>query len=126
MHMETLRLTLDAAFHYKFPERMGETVFSLIFATVGMVAVFAVIVIITIVMTVSSAAFGSRTARSAGRPVPEPEAADTDAIPAEHVAAIALALAIHRSPEADIVVLLADGSGGRAAAGGLPSLRRTA
>jgi Na+-transporting methylmalonyl-CoA/oxaloacetate decarboxylase gamma subunit len=112
---------------------MSETLFSLLFAVMGMVAVFSVITVLTLAMVLSGSIFAGR-GRNGSAPAPEPRrpASDGD-VPPEHVAVIAAALAIHRAElEAD-VVLLGDqdeppwpGDGRcRVPAGHVPALRRT-
>jgi len=110
---------------------MSETLFSLWFAVMGMVAVFAVITVLTLAMVLSGAVFAGR---DRSRPAPEPRGPASDGeVPQEHVAAIAAALAIHRAElEADVVLLggpdeppwTGDGRS-RVPAGHVPALRRT-
>lgn len=111
---------------------MSETVFSLWFAVMGMIAVFAVIAILTLTMVMTGSLFAGRGGKPAPVQAPARRAREGD-VPEEHVAVIAAALAIHRAEiEADVVLL---GGGDESAwpgdgrrrlpAGQVPALRRT-
>lgn len=112
---------------------MNESMFNLQFAIVGMVAVFAVITILTIVMVTTGLFFARHGAKAPRRKRTAGSPAGKDEVPEEHVAVIAAALAIHTEGSGRDVVLL-EGTGGgawtsmareRPGTGEVPALRRT-
>jgi len=111
---------------------MSETVFSMWFAVMGMIAVFTVIIVLTLAMVFSGTIFAGRGKKPAAAPKPGKPAAE-GGVPEEHVAVIAAALAIHRAElEADLVLLAGydeppwPGDGRRRSpSGDVPALRRT-
>lgn len=111
---------------------MSETLFNLLFATAGMVAVFTVITILTLWMILTGRIF-SRPKRRDRTGTATPPSRRDDSVPEDHVAVIAAAVAIHTGDlgpevsliEGDMKASWAAAGRGLPGPGEVPALRRT-